>query len=117
WTRDELAGALAFDHGYTPESPVAQRVLDVLSELDAEQRRAFLQFVTGSPRAPAGGVGALAPRLTVVRKMTQGDADAELPSAMTCANYIKMPPYSSADVLRRKLLYVIREGQQSFDLS
>ena len=43
--------------------------------------------------------------------------DGDLPSVMTCANYLKLPPYSSKEVLRERLLFAIREGQGSFDLS
>lgn len=31
----------------------------------------FLRFVTGTPRLPPGGLAALQPRLTVVRKLSQ----------------------------------------------
>ena len=44
-------------------------------------------------------------------------ADGDLPSVMTCANYIKLPPYSSKDTARARVLFAIREGQNSFDLS
>ena len=44
-------------------------------------------------------------------------ADGDLPSVMTCANYIKLPPYSSKAVARSRILFAIREGQGSFDLS
>jgi E3 ubiquitin-protein ligase TRIP12 len=36
---------------------------------------------------------------------------------MTCANYIKLPPYSCRPVLRELLLYAITEGTGSFLLS
>lgn len=36
---------------------------------------------------------------------------------MTCANYLKLPPYSCKEILRERLLYAIREGTGSFDLS
>lgn len=36
---------------------------------------------------------------------------------MTCANYIKLPPYSSREVLRERLLLAITDGLNSFDLS
>jgi E3 ubiquitin-protein ligase TRIP12 len=36
--------------------------------MDTVEQRAFLRFVTGSPRLPPGGLAALQPRLTVVRK-------------------------------------------------
>lgn len=44
-------------------------------------------------------------------------ADGDLPSVMTCANYIKLPPYSSKVVMKQRLMYAINEGQGSFDLS
>ena len=44
-------------------------------------------------------------------------ADGDLPSVMTCANYIKLPAYSSKAVMQARLLFAIREGQGSFDLS
>ena len=46
-----------------------------------------------------------------------GKHDGELPSVMTCANYIKLPPYSSKAVCARQLQFVLAEGQGSFDLS
>lgn len=102
-----------------------------------------------------GGIAALRPRLTVVRKHPSGipsgaemllssngttpvgslsgapigsgssgnlnsgttAADGDLPSVMTCANYIKLPPYSCKEIMAERLLYAIREGQGSFDLS
>ena len=36
---------------------------------------------------------------------------------MTCANYIKLPQYSSKAVCMRQLRLAITEGQGSFDLS
>jgi E3 ubiquitin-protein ligase TRIP12 len=36
---------------------------------------------------------------------------------MTCVNYLKMPDYSSFEVLREKLNVAIVEGQGAFHLS
>jgi len=44
-------------------------------------------------------------------------ADKDLPSAMTCASYLKLPPYSCVEVLKERLGYAITEGVGSFDLS
>ena len=38
-------------------------------------------------------------------------------SAMTCANYIQLPPYRCRPVRRERLLYAITEGTGSFLLS
>lgn len=139
WTVHSLADSIKFDHGYTGSSPVIKCFLEVLSELDAADQRRFLRFVTGCPRLPPGGIAALQPQLTVVRKHPSTDttppggtpvgsfkdnsgvgttaADGDLPSVMTCANYIKLPPYSSKEILKQRLMYAISEGQGSFDLS
>lgn len=35
----------------------------------------------------------------------------------TCANYLKLPPYSCKAIMKERLLYAIHEGSASFDLS
>lgn len=44
-----------------------------------------------------------------------GDTD-RLPSASTCMNLLKLPAFSTAAVLREKLLYAIESGS-GFELS
>lgn len=138
WDVDLLYKVIKFDHGYNSDSAPIRHFVEVLCELDRKERKAFLRFVTGSPRLPPGGLSALQPQLTVVRKHPSGGdgatpgttpgtpgipvegttlADGDLPSVMTCANYIKLPPYSCKQVLKDRLMYAIREGQCSFDLS
>ena len=51
------------------------------------------------------------------RQASMPGVDGDLPSVMTCANYLKLPPYSSKAVMEARLLFAIREGQGSFDLS
>ncbi|XP_042440101.1 E3 ubiquitin-protein ligase UPL4-like [Zingiber officinale] len=117
WKLSELVDHIKFDHGYNASSPTAIDLLDIIQEFDYDQRRAFLQFVTGAPRLAHGGLAALNPKLTVVRKHSDFGADLGLPSVMTCANYLKLPQYSSKDIMRERLLYAISEGQGSFHLS
>ncbi|GLT47885.1 hypothetical protein SLA2020_215420 [Shorea laevis] len=117
WTINELLDHIKFDHGYTASSPPIISLLEIIEEFTPEQRRAFLQFVTGAPRLPPGGLASLHPKLTIVRKHSGNCADADLPSVMTCANYLKLPPYSSKERMKEKLLYAISEGQGSFHLS
>lgn len=65
------------------------------------------------------GFKALTPPLTVVRKTleTNMNPDDFLPSVMTCVNYLKLPDYSSIEVMRSKLQIAASEGQLSFYLS
>ena len=43
--------------------------------------------------------------------------DIYLPSVMTCANYLKLPRYSSKEIMRERFNYAITEGFGSFHLS
>jgi len=78
-----------------------------------------VQFVTGSPRLPVGGFKSLQPPLTIVRKSVEppADADSFLPSVMTCVNYLKLPDYTTKDIMRERLRVAAEEGQMSFHLS
>ena len=68
-------------------------------------------------KQPSGAAGGAAG--TGSQPLSSGTtlADTDLPSAMTCASYLKMPPYSCVEVLKERLGYAITEGIGSFDLS
>jgi E3 ubiquitin-protein ligase TRIP12 len=74
-------------HGYHSKSQEYLNFLRFISELEYEERRKFLRFVTGSPRLPNGGFASLEPKLTVVMKKGFNpleNPDSVLPSVMTC---------------------------------
>ena len=118
------------------DSKSVRNLLQVMSELSPSHKRDFLQFVTGSPKLPIGGKGclytharpgliifigfkSLTPMFTVVCKPSDPPytSDDFLISVMTCANYVKLPDYSDIDILRKRLLTAIQEGQGAFHLS
>lgn len=157
-------------------SRAVQFLFEILSSYGKDERRRFLQFVTGSPKLPVGGgylkvapvrvanqsnlqnelstwkyvlplhtvlnliwlenhedgsdsnpsqpfifIGfkRLTPPLKIVRKTLEASmsADSYLPSVMTCMNYLKLPDYSSKDIMKEKLNQAAVEGQHSFHLS
>ena len=58
----------------------------------------------------AGGAAALVPAFTI-----QKAADARmLPSASTCFNLLKLPPYASTDIMNTKLKLSVNEGSVGF---
>ena len=65
------------------------------------------------------GFKSLTPMFTVVCKPSEEpySSDDYLPSVMTCVNYLKLPAYSSLDVMQRQLTTAMREGQGAFHLS
>eukprot|EP00742_Colponemidia_sp_Colp-10_P014946 GILJ01017026.1.p1 GENE.GILJ01017026.1~~GILJ01017026.1.p1 ORF type:complete len:1252 (+),score=169.07 GILJ01017026.1:121-3756(+) len=103
---------------------------EVLEELGAEDQGRFLQFCTGSSRPPLLGFGSMSPPFSIRRAADEGSAAPSsggsffnvfvdidrLPSASTCFNLLKLPPYMSKANLKDKLLQAIRSGA-GFDLS
>ncbi|KAG5421105.1 UFD4 [Candida metapsilosis] len=119
WSYDTLSSAIIANHGYSKDSPEIKDLIDILIGLNLEEKRQFLQFLTGSPKLPIGGFKALRPELTVVRKRAEDGLkdDDYLPSVMTCANYLKIPKYSSKSVMKEKLMQAVKEGAGAFLLS
>ncbi len=107
FTRDEILRYTEPKLGYSRDSPGFLRLVNVLVGLSAAERKAFLQFTTGCSSLPPGGLANLYPRLTVVRKIDAGDGS--YPSVNTCVHYLKLPDYSSEEVLRERLLMATRE--------
>ena len=119
WDVKMLLECCHADHGYTLESRAIRFLFQILSEYDEEEQRKFLQFVTGSPRLPVGGLRSLTPPLTIVRKTDDAgeSPEAYLPSVMTCVNYLKLPDYPTLETMRAKMRHAALDGQNSFHLS
>ncbi|KAL9888802.1 E3 ubiquitin-protein ligase ctrip isoform 4-T12 [Glossina fuscipes fuscipes] len=119
WDVKMLQESCRTDHGFTQDSQAIKYLYDILSTYTRDEQRLFLQFVTGSPRLPTGGFKALSPALTIVRKTLDNNQNPNdyLPSVMTCVNYLKLPDYSSREVMRLKLKVAANEGSMSFHLS
>jgi len=107
FTREEIMRYTEPKLGYSKDSPGFQRFVNVLVSMTGDERKAFLQFTTGCSSLPPGGLANLHPRLTVVRKVDAGDGS--FPSVNTCVHYLKLPDYSSEDVLRERLLAATME--------
>jgi E3 ubiquitin-protein ligase TRIP12 len=43
------------DHGFNVESRAIRDLVEIMSTYDIPTRRAYLQFITGSPKLPIGG--------------------------------------------------------------
>ncbi|ESO83496.1 hypothetical protein LOTGIDRAFT_179729 [Lottia gigantea] len=107
WSKEDILTYTDPKLGYTRESPGFQRLVNVLVSLSPDQRKSFLQFATGCSSLPPGGLANLHPRLTVVRKVDGNDSS--YPSVNTCVHYLKLPEYSSEEILRERLLAATKE--------
>ncbi|XP_075469295.1 E3 ubiquitin-protein ligase HECTD1 isoform X10 [Ascaphus truei] len=107
WSSEDIINYTEPKLGYTRESPGFLRFMRVLCSMSSDERKAFLQFTTGCSTLPPGGLANLHPRLTVVRKVDA--TDASYPSVNTCVHYLKLPEYSSEEIMRERLLAATME--------
>ncbi|KAJ5893790.1 hypothetical protein N7495_005481 [Penicillium taxi] len=95
------------------EHPTIKLFWQVMHSLSNEDRQKVLRFVTSTPRAPLLGFSHLNPSFSI---RDSSNDEERLPSTSTCVNLLKLPRYSTAEILRTKLLYAVSSGA-GFDLS
>jgi hypothetical protein len=95
-----------------PHCDLVGRFWEVLEEMSAEEKTLFLRFVWARSRMP-GSAQELPMnfKLQGQQAKPQGESsDDYLPHAQTCFFSLSLPPYSSKEVLRAKLLYAINNS-------
>ena len=119
WDENNLYENLKPDHGYTKKSRIFIDLIKFMCKLDKKGQRQFLIFTTGTSRLPVGGFKSLSPKLTIVKRAFNEKEfpDDYLPTVMTCQNYLKLPDYSSYQILENKLWLAMKEGSKEFNLS
>jgi len=110
---DDWRAHAVYSGGYHDAHPVVEWLWQVLREYDALRRAATLKFATSCSRPPLLGFAFLQPQFCV-HKAT--DEEGRLPTAATCMNLLKLPPYDSLETLRERLTYAIEAGC-GFELS
>jgi len=119
---EDLKAHTEYYGGYGPGNSTIKDLWKVVNEFSAEEKSAFLRFVTSCPRPPLTGFGAMHPtfKIQMVDCGVSGWefwTDAErLPSASTCFNLLKLPNYNKRSTLREKLKLAMESGA-SFGLS
>ncbi|CAF0905235.1 unnamed protein product [Brachionus calyciflorus] len=106
WTYEEIMNYTEPKLGYTKESPGFLRFVNVMCQMDSTERKLFVQFLTGCSSLPPGGLANLHPRLTVVKK---DGTDSSYPSVNTCVHYLKLPEYSSEEILSEQMMIACQE--------
>ncbi|KAK6591181.1 E3A like HECT domain containing ubiquitin ligase [Cryptosporidium xiaoi] len=98
--------------GYLETSPQIIWFWEIIEKFSLEEQSEFLLFVTASRKAPLLGFQYLNPNFGI---QIVPDSN-RLPSASTCFNLLKLPTYTSKDVLEKKLKQAIFNSR-GFDLS
>lgn len=89
------------------EHPTIQLFWQVMHEMNDDDRRKVLKYVTSSPRAPLLGFDQLNPHFSI---RDGGNDASRLPSTSTCVNLLKLPVYKDIKTLRDKLMYAVNSG-------
>ena len=118
---DDLARSSHYMGGYDADHAVIQRLWRVARNMSKENQRKLLKFVTSSANTPLLGLSALNPPFCIHRAASGSDANSvadvtRLPSAATCMNLLKLPPYDTDEEMEKKLVYAISNAK-AFDLS
>ncbi|KAL9251575.1 E3 ubiquitin-protein ligase UPL6-like protein [Drosera capensis] len=115
---DDLGSHAQYSGGYHADHYVIEMFWEVIKGMSQENQKKFLKFVTGCSRGPLLGFKYLEPQFCIQRAAGSATEEAldRLPTAATCMNLLKLPPYLSKEQLERKLMYAI-SAEAGFDLS
>ncbi|KAI8057069.1 hypothetical protein BDF22DRAFT_740595 [Syncephalis plumigaleata] len=97
-----LENNTTYEEGFTQDHQVIRYFWQIIHDMQPEQQREFLRFVTASDRAPPRGLQDV--RFSIQRNGPDTD---RLPSAYTCFGRLLLPEYSSMEKMREKLLIAI----------
>ena len=113
---DDMRRNMHYSGGYNESHPVIKMFWGVVSEFTIEERQKLLKFVTACSRPPLLGFSFLEPAICIQMASGQSDKEGRLPTAATCMNLLKLPPYADKDSMEEKIRYAINSNA-GFDLS
>jgi len=119
FTGQEFRDSIIASHGYSIDSPQITMMFEIIDEMSSEYKEKLIRFITGSPRLPVGGLQSISPRLTIAMRYVEGNemTDSTLPTVMTCTNYLKIPAYSTKQIMKEKLFKAIEMCQTTFQFT
>ncbi|MEN2497055.1 MAG: Ubiquitin-protein ligase [Marteilia pararefringens] len=115
-TKSEFENYVKFSNGYTLGSKTVQYMFEYIESLNSEKFCKLIKFITGSSRLPNGGIKNLNPHLKISKRNSL-TPDCDLPSVMTCTNSLKLPQYSSLEILKSKFHISLNHCSETFYLS
>ncbi len=89
--------------GYTATDSVVKYLWEVLKEFSPAEKSMFLKFVYGVSRLSDMSKF----KQFNILRLDRPNPDNSLPQAATCFATLKLPEYSSKEILKEKLMYAI----------
>ena len=118
-TADMVLDNVDFNHGNWRNSKTLDHVRQYIRSLSPSKIKEFLQFATGSPSLPLGGLGQVAeeeqPSMGKITFTRLPKSD-RLPEAHTCFNCIDLSDYQDYNILERNFEIAIGNYAETFDL-
>lgn len=101
---------------YTKESEAIKWFWEILQAQPAEQKAAFIQFVTGTSKVPLEGFKALKGIGGQIQRFQIHKVynNKLLPTSHTCLNQLELPEYESKEQMKRNLEIAVEMGKEGF---
>lgn len=84
---------------------------EIVAQFNQKQMNKFLQFITGAPK-----VSIYNSNFEFIIEKPYGDDLNRLPVAHTCFNNLELPEYKTKEILERKMLQAMYEGNDNFGI-
>jgi len=95
----------------SPDSDTVKNFWSVLEEMTDDERTLFLRFVWARSRMPTSAQdSSMNFKLLGAQGAAKDDPDRYLPHAQTCFFSLSLPPYSTKEIMRNKLIYAINNS-------
>ena len=98
--------ATKYDNGYIRYHPTIIAFWDIVHNMNTDEKKSLLPFVTGSDRVPLKGLSSVAFQI-----IKHGEDSDKLPTASTCFNVLMLPEYSSREKLRNRLFLAVQNSK------
>lgn len=107
-----LEAGARYSGGWDAAHPTVRSFWQVVHTLLAlEDQKLLLRFITGSDRAPIGGLAAVSVLIT-----REGPDSARLPVSHTCFSQLMLPEYGSRGKLHERLITALHNSAEGFGI-
>lgn len=106
---EALKKVVVYEDGYTSRSKSVKIFWKIFDHWNYEQKLQMLYFITGSKKAPAGGLKNLSLKISKMPKSNM------LPIAHTCFNTLVLPDYQDQTIMEHNL-EICLENSESFGI-
>ena len=98
--------------GFKPSDPTIKFFWKFLNECTLEEKYLYLKFANGFSRLPKddSGFNKNPHQITKMEDISSNDYDKKLPRSHTCFFTIDIPPYSTYEILKEKMLYAMKNS-------